>query len=209
MDPGIPCRHAAETTGLGTAARHQQHQPWLAPAHPAALRRRSRASTAWTAKDWPRDGAISAQRPCQHSRRRQGHAPVLDADPLRSPALITADVRAHTGYEQAPASRSRPPQFPKSVVAAAWAARRHQIDKAFLRQMLRPRPARGLRRDDPLFTEPALPHCRSPLDRLDYQMKVLTVRDIKRWAGRKMVTDGAPVKGADKGFSRYGPCRPP
>lgn len=28
--PGIPCRHAAETIGLGPAARHQQHTPRLA-----------------------------------------------------------------------------------------------------------------------------------------------------------------------------------
>ena len=64
------------------------------------LRRRSRASTTRTAKDRPRDRGIPAQRPCRHSERRRGHAPILDADPLRSRALITADVVAHTGYFQ-------------------------------------------------------------------------------------------------------------
>ncbi|WP_247389547.1 MULTISPECIES: hypothetical protein, partial [unclassified Bradyrhizobium] len=32
------------------------------------------------------------------SSGRRGHAPILDADPLRSRPLITADVGAHTGY---------------------------------------------------------------------------------------------------------------
>jgi uncharacterized protein len=69
---------------------------------PILLHRRARASTAWTTKERPRDRGIPAQRPCRHSGRRRGHAPVLDADPLRSRALITADVEAHTGHNLLP-----------------------------------------------------------------------------------------------------------
>jgi hypothetical protein len=82
--PGIPCRHAIATIGLGPAARRQQHKRRLAPAHPAALRGRSRAATARTTKeDRSPDRRILAQRPCRNSRRRRGHTPVLDADPVR------------------------------------------------------------------------------------------------------------------------------
>jgi yecA family protein len=86
--------HAAMRLRLSAwaAARRQQHTPRLAPAHPAALRRRSRASITWTTKERPRDRAIPAQRPYRHSARRRGHAPVLDADPLRLRALITPEL---------------------------------------------------------------------------------------------------------------------
>ncbi|MEY9438609.1 UPF0149 family protein [Bradyrhizobium elkanii] len=56
------------------------------------------ASAARTATDRPRDPRLSAQRPPRYSRSRRGHAPILDADPLRTRTLITADVGAHTGY---------------------------------------------------------------------------------------------------------------
>ena len=97
--PGIPRRHAAATIGLGATARHPQRQPRPAAAHPAALCGRSGPSAARTAKERPRDRGISAQRPHRYPSGRRGHAPVLDADPLRPRRLTTAYVDAHAGYD--------------------------------------------------------------------------------------------------------------
>jgi hypothetical protein len=96
---GIPSRHAAATIGLGTTARHPQHQPRPAATHPAALCGRSGPSAARTGKERSRDQGIPAQRPHRYPGGRRGHAPVLDADPLRPQWVITAYVEAHAGYE--------------------------------------------------------------------------------------------------------------
>jgi uncharacterized protein len=58
----------------------------------------SGASAARTTSVGPRDQGISAQRPQRYPSRRRGHAPILDADPLRPRKLITAHVGPHTGY---------------------------------------------------------------------------------------------------------------
>ena len=41
---------------------------------------------------------VSAQRPQRYSSRRRGHAPILDAHPLRPRELIAAYVGPRTGY---------------------------------------------------------------------------------------------------------------
>ncbi len=50
------------------------------------------------AKEGPQDRGISAARPHRYPSGRRGHAPILDADPLRPRRLITACVEAHAGY---------------------------------------------------------------------------------------------------------------
>ncbi|MGY3079472.1 hypothetical protein ACVWZZ_005880 [Bradyrhizobium sp. LM6.10] len=96
--PGILCRNAAQAVGVGAVAGRQQRQSWPASAHPAALSRRSGPAVARTGTKRARDQGFSAQRPRRSSSGRRGHVPILDADPLRSRPLITADVGAHTGY---------------------------------------------------------------------------------------------------------------
>nr|WP_247804861.1 hypothetical protein [Bradyrhizobium sp. 191] len=71
------------------------------------LSRRSGPAAARTATKRARDQGFSAQRPRRSSSGRRGHAPILDADPLRSRPLITADVGAHTGYLLAALTRLR------------------------------------------------------------------------------------------------------
>ncbi|MGY3294365.1 hypothetical protein ACVWWP_007432 [Bradyrhizobium sp. LM3.6] len=95
---GILCRNAAQAVGVGAVAGRQQRQSWPASAHPAALSRRSGPAVARTGTKRARDQGFSAQRPRRSSSGRRGHVPILDADPLRSRPLITADVGAHTGY---------------------------------------------------------------------------------------------------------------
>ena len=66
-----------------------------------ALCGRPRASADRIAKEGPQDRGISAARPHRYPSGRRGHAPILDADPLRPRRLITACVEAHAGYDAA------------------------------------------------------------------------------------------------------------
>jgi hypothetical protein len=50
-------------------------------------------------KEGSRDRRISARRPHRYPSGRRGHAPILDADPLRTRWLTTAYVDAHAGYD--------------------------------------------------------------------------------------------------------------
>ena len=53
MVRGLLCCNAAETIGVGSAARHPRHKPRSVVAHPAPLRRRSGAPNARPAKKGP------------------------------------------------------------------------------------------------------------------------------------------------------------
>jgi Uncharacterised protein family (UPF0149) len=90
---GILHRDAAQAIGMGVVAGRQQRQSRTASAHPATLPRRSGPFAARTATS-----GLSAQRLRRYSSGRRGHAPTLDADPLRTRPLIPGDVGAHTGY---------------------------------------------------------------------------------------------------------------
>jgi hypothetical protein len=88
------------TSAMGAVAGRQQRQPRSASAHPAALSRRSGPPIARIATQGQRDRGFSAQRLPRYLCGRRGLAPILDADPLRTRPLITADVGAHTGYRR-------------------------------------------------------------------------------------------------------------
>jgi hypothetical protein len=79
-------------------ARHPQHQPRPPAAHPATLCGRPGPSAARTDKEGPQDRRLSARRPHRYPSGRRGHAPILDADPLRSYWLITTYVDPHAAY---------------------------------------------------------------------------------------------------------------
>jgi uncharacterized protein len=71
-------------------------------AHPAALSRRSGRSAARSATERRQDQELPAQRLRRYPSGGRGLAPILDADPLRTRTLITADVGAHFAYDRWP-----------------------------------------------------------------------------------------------------------
>lgn len=70
--PGLLCRDAAQTAGVGTVAGHQQRQSRPAANRPAALSRQSGPSAARTTAKRPRDRELSPQCPPLYSCGHRG-----------------------------------------------------------------------------------------------------------------------------------------
>ena len=95
---GILRRHAAQDIGLGAVCWTPATSITACSCPSCCTVATIRAVRCSDRQTRPARPSIPAQRPRRYPSGRRGHAPILDADPLRPRWLITAYVGAHAGY---------------------------------------------------------------------------------------------------------------